>query len=69
MNKKWEGKWEQIRGKIKKNWGKLTDDDLKQIDGDKDRLVGKLKEKYGYTKEQAEKKLDDFNKKDKQKDK
>jgi uncharacterized protein YjbJ (UPF0337 family) len=65
MNKKWEGKWEQLRGKIKKNWGKLTDDDLKQIDGDKDRLVGKLKEKYGYTKEQAEKKLDDFNKNDK----
>lgn len=60
MNKKWEGRWDQIRGSIKKNWGKLTDDDLKQIDGDRDRLVGKLKEKYGFTKEQAEKKVDEF---------
>jgi len=62
MNKKWEGRWDQIKGSMKKRWGKLTDDDLKQIDGNKDRLVGKLKEKYGLTKEQAEKKVDDFNK-------
>ncbi len=60
MNKKWEGRWDQIRGNIKKTWGKLSDDDLKQIDGDRDRLVGKLKEKYGFTKEQAEKKVDEF---------
>lgn len=63
MNKKWEGRWDQIKGNIKKTWGKLSDDDLKQIDGDRDRLVGKLKEKYGFTKEQAEKKVDEFDKK------
>ncbi|NBG87176.1 CsbD family protein [Isachenkonia alkalipeptolytica] len=62
MSKKWEGRWDQITGSMKKRWGKLTDDDLKQIDGNKDRLVGKLKERYGLTKEQAEKKIDDFNK-------
>jgi|GEM_PF-2400521 len=56
MNKKWEGKWDQVKGGIKKNWGKLTDDDLKQIDGNKDKLVGKLKESMVILKKKPRKK-------------
>ena len=55
MNKNvFEGKWKQMRGQVKIWWGKLTDDDLDQISGNADMLIGKLQEKYGYTKEQAE---------------
>lgn len=60
-DKKWEGKWDQIKGTVKKKWGKLTDDDLKQIEGDKDRLVGKLKERYGMSESEAKKQADEFN--------
>jgi len=49
-----EGKWKQIRGQGKIWWGKITDDDLQQVDGKVDKLIGLLQEKYGYTKEQAE---------------
>ncbi|WP_310550589.1 CsbD family protein [Paenibacillus glufosinatiresistens] len=49
-----KGKWNQLKGEAKKQWGKLTDDDLDVIDGEKDKLVGKLQERYGHTKEAAE---------------
>jgi len=49
-----EGKWKQIRGKAKVWWGKLTDDDLDKVEGNYEKLVGLLQEKYGYTREQAE---------------
>jgi uncharacterized protein YjbJ (UPF0337 family) len=49
-----KGTWKQVKGNIKKQWGKLTDDDLMEIDGNKDILVGKLQERYGYSKAQAE---------------
>jgi uncharacterized protein YjbJ (UPF0337 family) len=55
-----EGKWKQYKGKAREKWGDLTDDDMDQVGGKKDRLVGKLQEKYGYTKEQAEKEADDW---------
>ncbi len=48
-----KGQWKQIRGKAKEWWGKLTDDDLDLIHGNRDRLIGKLQERYGYTKERA----------------
>ena len=48
-----KGQWKQIRGKSKEWWGKLTDDDLDVIDGKRDQLIGKLQEKYGYSKEKA----------------
>ncbi len=51
------GKWKQWRGQAKQWWGELTDDELDQIEGHKDRLVGKLQEKYGYTKQQAEEEI------------
>ena len=52
-----EGKWKESKGQVKEWWGKLTDDDLQQIDGKSDQLVGILQQKYGYTKEQAEEEL------------
>ncbi|MBW6472569.1 MAG: CsbD family protein [Anaerolineaceae bacterium] len=50
-----EGKWKQLRGEVKVWWGKLTDDDLDKVEGNYDKLIGLLQEKYGYTREQAEK--------------
>ena len=44
---KWYGRWDQMKGRIKEEWGILTDDDLKQIEGRRDRLVGILKERTG----------------------
>jgi uncharacterized protein YjbJ (UPF0337 family) len=55
-----KGDWKQFQGKVKEKWGKLTDDDLQVISGKKDQLLGKLQKQYGYTKEQAEKELNDF---------
>jgi uncharacterized protein YjbJ (UPF0337 family) len=52
--------WKQIRGQVKETWGKLTDDELDEIDGKRDQLVGKLQEKYGWTRMQAEDELDKF---------
>ena len=48
-----EGKWKQLKGSVKQQWGKLTDDDVASLSGKKDELVGKLQERYGYTREQA----------------
>jgi uncharacterized protein YjbJ (UPF0337 family) len=55
-----KGNWKQVTGKVKEQWGKLTDDDLTTVAGKRDQLAGKLQERYGYGKEQAEKELDDF---------
>lgn len=55
-----KGNWKQFKGNAKQKWGKLTDDDLTTIDGRREQLAGKLQEKYGYTKEQAERELDEF---------
>jgi uncharacterized protein YjbJ (UPF0337 family) len=55
-----KGQWKQFQGKVKEKWSKLTDDDLGVIAGKKDQLVGKLQERYGYKKDQAEKELDEF---------
>jgi len=49
-----EGKWKEMRGQVKEWWGKLTDDDLEQIGGKADQLIGLLQQKYGYTREHAE---------------
>ena len=54
-----KGQWKQIRGQIKEWWGVLTDDDLDKINGRRDRLIGLLQQKYGFTKEQATRELDD----------
>ena len=54
-----KGKWKQMKGEAKKQWGKLTDDDLDVIDGQKDKLVGK-QERYGHTKDAAEREYTDW---------
>jgi uncharacterized protein YjbJ (UPF0337 family) len=55
-----KGKWKQLRGEVKKHWGKLTDDEIDEIDGNKDILVGKLQEHYGYSRERAMEEVDRF---------
>ncbi len=55
-----EGKWKQLRGGIKEKWGKLTDDDLDRIAGSRDVFVGKLQERYGIAKEEAQKQADQW---------
>src|SRR5258706_687422 len=54
------GKWKQARGKVKQVWGKLTDNDLDRISGHIDQLIGVVQERYGYTRDQAEKEVEKF---------
>lgn len=53
-----EGKWKQAKGAIKQKWGKLTDDDLEVINGKQDVLVGKIQERYGITRDEAQRQID-----------
>lgn len=55
-----EGKWKQYSGKVKEKWGKLTDDDLDVVRGRRDQLIGKIQERYGIVKQEAEKQVDEF---------
>jgi uncharacterized protein YjbJ (UPF0337 family) len=55
-----EGNWKQMKGKIKEQWGKLTDDDLDMIAGKRDQLEGKIQERYGYEKDRTRKDIDDW---------
>ena len=55
-----EGQWKQMKGSIREKFGKLTDDDLQTIGGKKDQFVGKLQERYGISREQAQKDLDNW---------
>jgi uncharacterized protein YjbJ (UPF0337 family) len=55
-----EGQWLQLAGKVKSQWGKLTDDDLVNVAGKKDQLIGKLQERYGILKHDAEKQVNQW---------
>jgi len=55
-----KGNWNQVKGKVKETWGNLTDDEITEIAGKKDQLIGKLQVKYGYTKDIAEEKVKEF---------
>jgi uncharacterized protein YjbJ (UPF0337 family) len=55
-----EGNWKQVRGRVREWWGRLTDDEIDQIMGRRDVLAGKLQEKYGYTREEAENSIREF---------
>lgn len=55
-----KGKWNQAQGSVRQKWGDLTDDDVAQIQGDKDILVGKLQERYGIGKEEAERQANEW---------
>lgn len=55
-----KGKWDQIKGSVREEWGELTDDELTQIAGDRDQMSGKLQERYGWAKQDADDKMDSF---------
>ena len=55
-----EGNWKTAKGKVREQWGKLTDDDLDIVAGKRDQLVGKIQERYGKTKDDAEREVDDY---------
>ena len=56
------GDWKQLKGKVKQKWAKLTDDDLTYVDGQRDQLLGRLQERYGIAKDQAEKQVKEWEK-------
>jgi uncharacterized protein YjbJ (UPF0337 family) len=55
-----KGKWKEIKGDVKAKWGKMTDDDMTEIEGNQEKLVGILQKRYGYSKDEAEREYDDF---------
>lgn len=55
-----EGKWDQLKGHVRSKWAKLTDDDMSLLGGKKDTLVGKLQERYGLVKDDAEREIDEW---------
>ncbi|MGH9559688.1 MAG: CsbD family protein [Bryobacteraceae bacterium] len=55
-----EGEWEQIKGSAKERWAKFTEDDLKEIAGNRDKIVGKLQEKYGISKDEAYRRAEEW---------
>jgi uncharacterized protein YjbJ (UPF0337 family) len=54
------GNWKQLKGKVKQQWGKLTDDDLTLIEGQRDELVGRIQERYGLAKDEADRQVKDW---------
>ena len=62
-NDRFEGSWLQFKGKVKEQWGKLTDDDLDVIQGKRDQLLGKIKERHGISHEEAEEQLTQWHQK------
>jgi uncharacterized protein YjbJ (UPF0337 family) len=55
-----KGKWHQLKGDVKSRWGKLTDDDVDRAEGDAEKLIGRLQERYGYQRDDAKREVDDF---------
>jgi uncharacterized protein YjbJ (UPF0337 family) len=55
-----KGKWRQIKGEVKSRWGKLTDDDMDRVEGDAEKLIGRVQERYGYQRDEAQREVDDF---------
>lgn len=55
-----KGKWKQTMGQAQQKWGKLTDDDVRTMEGKREELIGKIQEKYGIAKEEAERQVDEF---------
>ena len=53
-----EGNWNEFKGKVQQQWGKLTNDDLSQVNGKRAELCGRLQQRYGYAKDQAEREID-----------
>lgn len=60
-----KGNWQEMKGKIRETWGKLTDDEVDQIEGNYDQLVGRLRQRYGLSMEEGQKRVNDFIKRSK----
>lgn len=58
-----EGQWDRMKGSVREHWGRLTDDDVEEVRGKRENLLGKIQQKYGDTKEAAEEKLKEFERK------
>lgn len=64
MNKDiFSGNWKQFKGEVQKQWGKLTDDQVDQAEGSREKLIGKIQENYGIAKDEAEKQVKEWEKK------
>lgn len=61
-----EGKWKQLKGEVQNQWGKLTDDEVDLIQGNREKFVGLVQERYGIAKDEAERQIDDFAKRQKE---
>jgi uncharacterized protein YjbJ (UPF0337 family) len=55
-----QGKWEQVKGSVKETWGDLTDDEITQMEGNRQKLAGKIQERYGRAQDVVEKEIDDW---------
>lgn len=55
-----KGNWKQLKGQAKQKWGKLTDDDLDQVEGNRDELIGRIQARYGKSKEEAEREIEEW---------
>ena len=55
-----KGKWKQLVGGMKQKWANLTEDDWKHVEGDKNKLIGRIQERYGHAKERAQREVDDY---------
>ena len=56
----WAGRWKTLKGQAKGRWGKLTDDDLLRAEGNRDQFVGRLQERYGLARDEAERQVDEW---------
>lgn len=55
-----EGKWKELKGRVRQTWAKLTDDDVERVNGNFEELSGRLQKSYGYTKDQANAEIEKF---------
>ena len=55
-----QGKWKQLKGEARKQWGKITDSEWDELGGNKDKFLGKLQERYGWSKDEAQQRADDY---------
>lgn len=55
-----KGQWAQVKGEVKSKWGDLTDNDITEINGEREKLAGKLQERYGWAREEADRQIDDY---------
>jgi uncharacterized protein YjbJ (UPF0337 family) len=55
-----QGQWQQVQGEAKRRWAQLTDDDMMEVEGNRDKLEGKIQERYGYSKDRVKREVDEW---------